>query len=94
MLRIAAALVALSLAACEKPPTSCAAGNFDCGDPAGGPRCCPVGDSCCFGQNLCCIETKPHLGRSKATGQLGCYASLAGVDETWTLVTVCGKPAG
>ncbi len=91
---LAATAVALALAACAADTTKCSAGNFSCGDPAGGPRCCPVGDSCCFGQNLCCIETKPHLGRSRSSGALGCYASLLGEGTTWDLVTVCGKPAG
>jgi hypothetical protein len=88
---VAAALVSL-LAACT-PPTSCSSGSFSCGDPAGGPECCPTGDSCCFGWDLCCIETKPHLGVSRANGAKGCYASLAGEGSTWDLLTVCGKPA-
>lgn len=95
MARFAAlAVLVLTLGACAQDPTSCSSGYFSCGDPAGGPKCCPTGDSCCFGHNLCCVETKPHLGRSRTTGALGCYASLSGEGTTWDLVTVCGKPAG
>ncbi len=84
----------LALAGCAEPAKTCSSGNFSCGEPAGGPDCCPVGDSCCFGQNLCCVETKPHLGVRRSDGMKLCYASLAGEGVTWDLLTVCGKPAG
>ena len=96
MTRLAAALLAaFALTACAMEETaSCGASSFSCGDPAGGPSCCPIGDSCCFGQNLCCKETTPHLGRRRSDGALMCYASLNNEGVTWDLVTVCGKPAG
>jgi hypothetical protein len=71
--------------------STCPSGNFSCGNPAGGPTCCPVGDSCCFGFNLCCDENHPHLGQ-KSDGTKACFQSLQGEGVTWTLLTVCGKP--
>lgn len=70
---------------------TCPSGDTDCGDPVGGPACCPAGDSCCFGYNLCCDENKPHLGVD-SNGTKACYSSLLGEGETWTLLTVCGVP--
>lgn len=90
---LAGAVVSLALAACPEPVKTCSSGNFSCGDPAGGPDCCPTGDSCCFGYNLCCIETKPHLGVRRSDGVKLCYQSLNGEGVTWDLLTVCGKPA-
>jgi hypothetical protein len=81
---------------CGEEEKTCSAGSFSCGPgdgPAGGPACCRNGTSCCFGHGVCCDETKPHLGRRHSDGAKMCYANLNGVDETWTLLTVCGKPA-
>ncbi len=90
----AAAFACLALAACGPAAKTCSSGNFSCGDPAGGPACCPNGDSCCFGFNTCCKETYPHLGKRRSDGAQMCYQSLANEGVTWDLLTVCGKPAG
>ncbi|HSM91602.1 MAG TPA: hypothetical protein VLT47_01880 [Anaeromyxobacteraceae bacterium] len=90
---LAVSTLAILLAGCPDPAGSCAEGSFSCGDPAGGPACCPVGDSCCFGYDLCCKETYPHLGQRHSDGAKMCYQSLTGEGDTWTLLTVCGKPA-
>jgi hypothetical protein len=71
----------------------CPDGYFSCGDPAGGPACCPIGDSCCFGYNVCCDENEPHLGVRRSDGEWRCYETLEGEGVTWDLLTVCGKPA-
>jgi len=77
----------------DSSSSTCSSGSFSCGKPAGGPNCCPVGTSCCFGYNVCCNETKPHLGRSRSNGAQACYQNLNGEGVTWDLLTVCGKPA-
>lgn len=91
---LAVLAAAFLLGACVEEEKHCSAGSFSCGDPAGGPTCCPVGDNCCFGYNLCCNEAHSHLGRRRSDGASMCYASLVGEGETWDLLTVCGKPAG
>lgn len=90
---LAALLLLVAAGGCDMAKV-CSEGSFSCGDPAGGPSCCRTGTSCCFGHDLCCDETKPHLGRRRSDGATLCYASLAGEGSTWDLLTVCGKPAG
>jgi hypothetical protein len=91
---IAALAACFLLGACAQEAKSCSAGNFSCGDPAGGPACCPNGDSCCFHYDVCCRETTPHLGVRRSDGARMCYQNLNGEGVTWDLLTVCGKPAG
>jgi len=97
-------LLSVSLTACggggggssSGGTNTCPSGSFSCGPgggPAGGPACCRVGNSCCFGYNLCCDENKPHLGKQRSDGAKLCYQSLQGEGVTWDLLTVCGKPA-
>ena len=76
--------------------TTCPSGSLFCGNPVGGPSCCPVGDSCCFGYNLCCPEGSPHLGKRHSDGAILCYKYLnveGTIYDTYDLLTVCGKPA-
>jgi hypothetical protein len=91
-----AAVVAcgLLLTACPEPAASCPSGSYSCGDPAGGPSCCSTGNNCCFGYDVCCKETFPHLGTRFSDGARMCYQTLGNEGVTWSLLTVCGKPAG
>lgn len=71
---------------------SCPEGYFSCGDPQGGPECCPTGDNCCFGYNVCCDQNLPHLGRRFSDNAQRCYRTLQDEGVTWALLTVCGVP--
>jgi hypothetical protein len=82
----------LLLTACPEPAASCPSGSYSCGDPAGGPSCCGTGNNCCFGYDTCCKETYPHLGVD-GSGKRMCYQNLTGEGSSWSLLTVCGKPA-
>jgi hypothetical protein len=74
-------------------PSACGSGSISCGNPVGGPQCCPTGNNCCFGYNLCCPSNTPHLGRRLSDGAKMCYPTLQGEGSTWVLLTVCGVPA-
>ena len=76
----------------EGGSASCNDDEFSCGDPVGGPACCAIGKSCCFGYNLCCDEDLPHLGTQRSDGTKMCYQNLQGEGVTWDLIIVCGKP--
>jgi hypothetical protein len=88
-------LLGASGSGCGEEETQCKEGSYSCGPgggPAGGPACCRTGTNCCFGQGVCCAENMPHLGRRHSDGAKMCYQNLNGEGETWTLLTVCGKP--
>ena len=74
----------------DRDGDDCGEDYYSCGDPVGGPICCPNGTKCCFGYNTCCDESHPYLGLSRSSNEQLCYPTLQDEGITWDLQTVCG----